>query len=221
VSRTPAYPVNLVLAGAPALVVGAGHVALRKIEGLLAAGAHVTVVAPDAIEGVRQLVAGEPRVRWHERPYQRGEVASYRLAISATGVRAVDEQVHGDAAASHIPVNVADVPDLCTFTLPAILRRGDVQVAVSTNGRSPAMASWIRTRIGEVVTDDIASALDMVADLRRELQRAGHATEIPGWHEAFDDGLIELVTLGDSAGARALLLAKLELPDPATADHAA
>jgi precorrin-2 dehydrogenase / sirohydrochlorin ferrochelatase len=203
------------------LVVGAGHVAFRKIEGLLAAGAHVTVVAPDAVDGVRQLVTDETRVRWHERPYQRGEVASYRLAISATGVRSVDEQVHADAVASHIPVNVADVPDLCTFTLPAILRRGDVQVAVSTNGRSPAMASWIRTRIGEVVTDDIASALDMVADLRRELQRAGHATEIPGWHEAFDNGLVELVARGDSAAARTLLLTKLDLPDPTPADHAA
>ena len=83
------------------------------------------------------------------------------------------------------------------------------------------MASWLRTRIGSTVTDDVAMALDLVADLRRELQAVGHATEIPGWHEAFDDGLVELVTRGDRAGARALLLANLHLPDPASRNDAA
>jgi precorrin-2 dehydrogenase / sirohydrochlorin ferrochelatase len=206
----PAYPINFVIAGAPALVIGGGHVAARKVDGLLAAGAVITLVAPDVVEELKN----RPGVRWHQREYRRGEVASYRLAISATGVREVDEQVYADATASGIPVNVADVPDLCTFTLPAILRRGDVQVTVSTNGRSPAMASWLRDQVGDVITTDVANALDFIAKVRRELQSAGFATEIPGWHEAFNAGLVDLVAVGDHTAARELLLKSLdrELP---------
>jgi precorrin-2 dehydrogenase / sirohydrochlorin ferrochelatase len=203
----PSFPVNLVIAGAPVLVVGAGHVARRKVEGLLEAGAVVTVVAPVAVAGL----VGRPDVRWHQRTYQRGEVASYRLAISATGVREVDEQIHRDALAAGVPVNVADVPDLCTFTLPAIVRHGQVQVAVSTNGRSPALASWVRDRVAETLPTGVAEALDVVAEMRIELKAAGQSTEIAGWHEAFDAGFVELVANGKHDEARQLLRTNLGL----------
>jgi precorrin-2 dehydrogenase/sirohydrochlorin ferrochelatase len=205
VSLTPQYPVNFDLEGASVLVVGAGPVAARKIDGLLECGARVTVVAPDAVPELQS----RDGVRWHQRVYRRGEVASYRLAISATGIREVDIQVSGDARASGIPVNVADVPDLCTFTLPSILRRGDLQIAVSTHGRSPAFSGWVRRQLEARIEAAWADALDLVAHVRDELHAAGHTTEIPGWREAFDDGFVDLVIAGDHAGARALLLRHL------------
>ena len=204
-SRVPAYPVNLTLAGAGVLVVGGGHVAHRKVSGLLASGARVTVVAPDICDELRTLAG----VRLHEREYQRGEVASYRVAVSATGVRAVDEQVHRDAAASGIPVNVADVPELCTFTLPAVVRRGDLQIAVSTNGRSPAFASWLRSQLEQIIDARYGEALSVVAELRDEMHAAGNTTEVDGWHDAFDDGFLDLVADGRHLEAKELLRSKL------------
>jgi len=201
VSRPPRYPVNVDLAGASVLVVGAGPVAARKVDGLLECGARVTVVAPDAVEELRD----RPGVRWHQRDYRRGEVASYRLAISATNRRDVDLQVSTDAQASGIPVNVADVPELCTFTLPSILRRGDLQIAVSTNGTSPAFAGWIRRRLEQQIEAAWSTALELVAEVRDELRSAGQPTEIPGWHDAFDAGFVDLVAAGDHEAAKVLL----------------
>lgn len=204
-SGVPWYPVNLVLEGAPVLVVGGGPVGARKVDGLRAAGANVTLVSPT----VTAALALRDDVRWHRRTYRRGEVASYRLAISATGVREVDEQIYRDAVAAGVPVNIADVPELCTFTLPAIARRGQVQVAVSTQGRSPALASWVRDQVAQALPDAIAEALDAVAEVRAELKAAGRSTEIAGWHEAFDDGFVDLVASGHIEQAKTLLRQKL------------
>ena len=203
----PAYPVNLLLAGAPVLVVGGGPVALRKVAGLLESGASVTVIAPHAVD---ELVARD-EVNWRRRRYRYGDAAAYRLVISATGIRKIDEKVYRDAVDAGVPVNVADVPQLCTFTLPAIVRRGDVQVAVSTNGRSPALASWLRDRLAESVPDAIGDALDLVAEVRTELKAAGQSTEIIGWHDAFDAGFVQLVANGEHAAARRLLRDRLGL----------
>lgn len=207
VYSAPAYPVNLLIAGAPVLVVGGGPIALRKVAGLLESGARVTVIAPNAVD---ELVARDD-VNWRRRRYRFGDAAAYRLVISATGIRKVDEKVYRDAVDAGVPVNVADVPHLCTFTLPAIARRGDVQVAVSTNGRSPAMASWLRDQLAAAVPDAIGDALDLVAEVRAELKAAGQSTEIVGWHDAFDAGFVQLVTNGKHAAARNLLRDRLGL----------
>lgn len=193
--------------GAPVLVVGGAHIALRKVEGLLQSGAKVTVVAPRIVD---ELVGLED-VNLRRRRYRYGDAAAYRLVISATGVRRVDEKVYRDAVDAGIPINVADVPELCTFTLPAIVRRGDVQVAVSTNGRSPALASWIRDQIAETLPAGIADALDLVAEVRAELKAAGQSTETIGWREAFDAGFVQLVADGEHAAARSLLRDRLRL----------
>jgi precorrin-2 dehydrogenase / sirohydrochlorin ferrochelatase len=210
-SQYPWYPVNLILDGANVLVIGGGPIAARKVQGLLESGARVTVVAPEAVSSI----SDDDRIRWHAREYRRGEVASYQLAISATGVRDVDIQIYNDARASHIPVNVADVPELCTFTLPSILRRGDLQIAVSTAGRSPAFASWVRRRLEQVIEDSLGKALDAAAEVRAEVQAAGISTERPGWHEAFDGGFLDLIADGDREAARALLLTSIGI-DPET-----
>jgi precorrin-2 dehydrogenase/sirohydrochlorin ferrochelatase len=221
-SRPPQYPVNLELVDVACLVVGGGSVAARKVAGLLEAGADVTVVAPQAIAEL----AEDPRVRWHQRPYQRGEVASYRLAVTATGRRDVDGQVARDARAAGVPVNAADDPENCTFTLPAIARLGDIQVTVSTAGRSPALAVWLRNRIDSALDDTLLDLLELLAATRSEMQAAGLPTELPGWRRALDSGVPELVAEGRLDEARVLLRRQLDLTldaplDPSTNGDAA
>jgi siroheme synthase-like protein len=206
-TRPPQYPVNLELVDVPCLVVGAGVVAARRVSGLLECGAAITVVAPAAVPELRD----DPRVRWHRREYRRGEVASYRVAVAATGVGAVDEQVARDARAAGVPVNTPDDPANCTFTRPAVARRGDLQVTVSTAGRSPALASWLRGRIEAALDDALLDLLDLLAGVRGELHEAGLPTELAGWRRALDGGLPELVRDGWLDEARALLRAQLGL----------
>jgi precorrin-2 dehydrogenase/sirohydrochlorin ferrochelatase len=210
----PQYPVNLRLNGVQCLVVGGGEVAARKARGLLDCGAYVTVVAPTIVDELRN----DARVRWHQREYRRGEVASYRVAITATGDHAVDAQVYEDAKATGIPVNAADDPAHCTFTLPAVLRRGDLQIAISTNGRSPAFATWLKKTLASHITDEALDAFELVGEVRRELRRAGRPTEHTGWQRAFDDGLVDLVAKGEHAEARRMLLQYLDADDLVVAD---
>jgi precorrin-2 dehydrogenase/sirohydrochlorin ferrochelatase len=203
----PTYPVNIVLSGQRCLVVGGGRVAARKATGLLEAGARVAVVAPDAVP----LLRDDDRVRWYARPYQRGEVAAYRLGIAATGRPDVDGQVYRDAEAAGVLVNSADDPEHCRFTLPAIARRGDIQLTASTNGRSPALATWLRRRLEELLDDDLMTLLDLLAGARAELHRDGRSSDIEGWQEALDAGILDLVRRGDVTEARRRLERHLSL----------
>ncbi len=206
-TRSPHYPVNLELRDQPVLVVGGGAVAARKVAGLLEAGAAVTVVAPYAVAELRDNAS----LRWHERAYQRGEAASYRVVITATDDPAVNAQVARDARATGVPVNSADDPANCSFTLPALVRKGDIQITVSTAGRSPALAAWLKTRIEAVVHDTYVDLLDLLAETRAELHLAGRSTESPAWRRALDSGLPDLVAQGRIDEARALLHAQLAL----------
>jgi precorrin-2 dehydrogenase / sirohydrochlorin ferrochelatase len=183
------YPVVLDLRGRRALVVGAGPVAARKVAGLLGAGAVVTVVAPDAVPAI----ANDPDVRWHRREYRRGEVASYRLAITATSDPAVNHQVARDGEAANVLVNSADDPPNCAFILPSVVTRGDLQIAVSTNGRSPAMARWARRHLEASFTDVHRRTLDLLSEVRDEVRAALGTSEVRGWDDAIDDELFELV----------------------------
>lgn len=206
-SEIHGFPVNLILRGQPVLVVGGGPVAHRKAAALVDAGAQVTVVAPDAVAAI----ADDARIRWHRRPYRRGEVASYRLAVTATDDPAVNAQVARDGAAAGVFVNSADDPANCTFTLPSVVRRGDLQVAVSTNGRSPALSRYVRQQLEAVIGDEYVSLLDVVAEVRTELAAVRGTTEVPGWEHVLDDALLGAVRAGDLDGARRRLRGALGL----------
>ena len=207
---TSPYPVNLDLQGRRALVVGGGGVAARKARGLLAAGAQVTVVAPEAGDEI----ANDHRVRWHQRPYRRGEVASYRLAVTATGDPTVDGQVYWDAEASDVWLNSADDPAHCSFTLPAVTTRDDLQVAVSTNGRSPAVAAWLRRTIDGSIGPEHATVLTLASEVRTELRETTGSSESAGWEAALDDHLLDLVRAGDLVAARQRIRTAVGLDDP-------
>ena len=207
------YPVNLHLAGQPVLVVGGGPVAARKVHALIRAGADVTVVAPSAGAEITE----HPDVVWKRRAYRPGEAASYRLVTTATNDPAVNSLVARDCEAANLFVNSADDPANCTFTLPSVARRGDIQVAVSTNGRSPALSRWLRQRIEREINSGYVALLDLLAEIRAEARATYGTSEVAGWEAALDDGLHELMRVGRIEEARTRLRGRLGLDTAQTA----
>jgi precorrin-2 dehydrogenase / sirohydrochlorin ferrochelatase len=201
----PQFPVLLDLAGRRCLVVGGGRVALGKVRGLLAVDAEVTVVAPAVVDELADLEG----VRIELRRYEPGEVAGYRLAITATDDPATNRQVFEDGEANGVWVNSADDPANCAFTLPAVVRRGPITVAVSTGGHSPALSSWLRDRLAAEVGPEHEVLLRLLAERREALRSEGIATEGLSWQEALDSGMLDLVREGRVAEARELLQACL------------
>jgi precorrin-2 dehydrogenase / sirohydrochlorin ferrochelatase len=198
------YPINLVVDGRRCLVVGGGVVAARKVRSLVECGAVVHVVAPEVSPAVRETGA-----TWEERPYRDGEVAGYRLAIAATDEPAVNQAVFRDGEAAGVWVNSADDPAHCSFTLPSVLRRGPLVVAVSTGGHSPAVAAWLRRRLEQEIGPEYEVLLDVAAEAREELRAAGRSPEAYDWQSALDSGMLELVREGRLAEARERLKACL------------
>jgi precorrin-2 dehydrogenase / sirohydrochlorin ferrochelatase len=155
------YMACIDLEGRSTLVVGGGAVALEKVRGLLECGAHVTVVSP-------RLEAGELRelpVEILERRYEASDLEGRFLVLAASSGN-VNRAVSRDAQARSLLCNVADVPDLCSFILPAVLRRDPIAIAVSTGGASPALAQRIRDDIADVVTDEHAELARKLRELR-------------------------------------------------------
>jgi siroheme synthase-like protein len=144
------YMACLDLAGREVLVVGAGTVALEKIRGLLDVDASVTVVAPDVSQPVEQL-ARSGRVALIRGRYRTSDLDGRFLVVAATSVTAVNTRVFADAEARGLLCNVVDVPDLCSFILPAVHRQGPIAVAISTGGASPALAQRIRDEVAALV----------------------------------------------------------------------
>jgi siroheme synthase-like protein len=199
---TPRFPVDLLVEGRSCLVVGGGRVAARKAAGLAAAGAHVTVVAPDVCADAEAV----PGVHLERRRYRRGEVAGYWLVITATGDPAVDQAVHDDGEAVCVWVNSADDPARCTFTLPAVHRQGAVSVAVSTGGASPALASWLRDQLAAHVGREFAVVAERLAAARARIHAAGRSTESWCWPARIEAELAaarEEGTIGAGSGPAA------------------
>jgi precorrin-2 dehydrogenase / sirohydrochlorin ferrochelatase len=192
------YPVNLVLDGRPCLVVGGGKVALRKVEGLLACGGRVTVVAPRLNPELRVL----NDVMIEERPWRPDDLDGMWLVIAATDDPAVNRAVYDAGQRAGVWVNGADDPANCSFTLPSVVRRGDLQVTVSTGGRSPALATWLRRRLEGEIGPEYAVLLDLLATERDGLKAAGVSTEGLDWRSALDSDMLDLIRTGDLVHAR-------------------
>jgi siroheme synthase-like protein len=176
------YPVYLDLRDVPVLVVGAGPVAARKVAGLVAAGARVTVVAPEVSAALDRSRVAEVR----ERPFEPTDVEGMRLVLTATGVREVDAAVAAAATAAGVWVNAADQPEDCSFILPAIARNGPLAIAVSTGGASPALARRLRDRAAELLTDDVVALALELQRRRAAVRSAGTSTEDVDWSPVID-----------------------------------
>jgi siroheme synthase-like protein len=201
----PQYPVNLVVEGRRCLVVGGGAVAARKVAGLRSCGAEVHVVAPHVSGEVRSIDG----VTWEERPYRAGEVAGYRLAVAATDDPAANRAVYEDGEAAGVWVNSADDPQSCSFTLPSVVRRGPIMVAVSTGGHSPALATWLRGRMEAELGPEYEVLLDLLAREREAARAAGKPTETLDWQRALDSDMLDLIRAGEITTARERLQACL------------
>jgi siroheme synthase-like protein len=163
--ETPFYIACLRLSGRRCVVVGGGDVGLEKVEGLLACDGDVTLVAPQAHPELQQLAA-EGSIAWERREYQRSDLDGALIAIAATNDTDVNIRVFDDAEARAMLVNVVDVPPLCNFILPAIVRTGPLAVAISTAGASPALAKRMKREIGELFGEPYATLAVLLNDAR-------------------------------------------------------
>jgi precorrin-2 dehydrogenase/sirohydrochlorin ferrochelatase len=159
------YMACLDVTGRRCVVVGGGAVGFEKAAGLVECGAAVAVVSPELHEDFHEL-----DVEWRARPYETGDLEGMFLVIAATSVREVNERVHRDAEARAMLCNVADVPDLCNFILPAVHREGPIAVAVSTGGASPALAKRLRSQIAALVGPEHAELARELHALRPEVK---------------------------------------------------
>jgi precorrin-2 dehydrogenase/sirohydrochlorin ferrochelatase len=162
---TPFYIACLKLSGRRCVVVGGGDVGLEKVEGLLACDGDVTLVAPDAIEPLREL-ADERSIRWERRDYRPEDLEGTFMVIAATSDTEVNISIYEDAERRAMLVNVVDVPPLCNFILPAIIRNGPLAIAISTAGASPALAKRIRDEIAEEYGEPYARLAILLNEVR-------------------------------------------------------
>ena len=162
------YPVNLDLRDRLCVVIGGGVVAERKVAGLLAAGATVRVVSPELTTRLQQL-AKNGRITWLAQAFAPEDVAEAFLVFAATSSAEVQQAVHSAARQMDCLVNRADAPDLCDFHVPAVLRRGDLLLTVSTSGTSPALAAALKTRLEQEIGGEYAATARLLAVLRARL----------------------------------------------------
>ena len=215
--ETPFYIACLRLSGRRCVVVGGGDIGLEKVEGLLACDAEVTLVAPEAHPELAQL-ALEGSIGWDRREYEPADLERTFLAIAATADTEVNIRVYEDAEARAMLVNVVDVPPLCNFILPAIVRTGPLAIAISTAGASPALAKRMKREVAELFGEPYA----VLAVLLNEVRGWAKGT-LPTYQDrkeffesivSGDPDPIELLRAGDAQAVRDLIAAAQQTHAP-------
>jgi precorrin-2 dehydrogenase/sirohydrochlorin ferrochelatase len=174
------FPIFLKIASRPCLVVGAGNLAESKIDSLRAAHAKVTVIAPEARPSIVDLAAGGEIV-WKQREYVDGDLTGQFLVVAATNQPAVNRAVYREAIENNVLCNAVDDPPYCDFYFPSVVRRGDLQIAISTSGASPALAQRLRKEINAQLPLDAGDWLTDLGNLRREVVQMEPLNEERKW----------------------------------------
>ncbi len=204
------YPIFLNISGKKCVVVGGGQVALRKVRTLLEHGAGVEVISPDLCPELSQLAEGG-EIHVLQRSYRAGDLQDAVIAIAATNDSNTNLEVVKEAHRKAVLVNVVDDPENSDFIVPSYMCRGDVTIAVSTGGRSPALARKIRTRLEKDFGDEYASLALLIDEVRAEVKKQGITVNGDAWQEALDlDLMIDLLGRGDNEKAKAILLGNLK-----------
>lgn len=200
------YPVCLDIKDKLCVVVGGGEVALRKVQGLLAAGAAVRVISPE-VEPELDLLAGQGRIDWQRKTYAPEDLCQALLVFAATDDRSTQQQVCRQAARDGQLVNVADDPACCNFQVPACLRRGDLTIAIATNGKSPAVAAMIKGRLEREFGPEYEALLNLMALVRRQVAAGGHsqAERKNIYKKILHDDILEWIRKGEVDALRAHL----------------
>lgn len=202
------YPLFMDIEGKPCLVVGGGAIAEQKVLSLLDCGARVTVISPELTPALQRLAAD--RLIWKPRTYASGDVDGYLLVICATDDTLVNGHVFQEAETRNILSNVVDVPSLCRFIVPSIVRQGDLCIAVSTGGKSPTMAKEIRRSLEKQFGPEYATLLDLLGRYRPDMKERypnDPAMRMKKWEELTESDLIDLIRDGKTEEAEKRVVA--------------
>lgn len=211
------YPVYLDLRGRLAVVVGGHQPGEAKVQGLLEAGARVRLVTR-CLTSTLSLLVQQGRIEHLARPYRRGDLEGAFLALSVLADAEVNQVFWEEAEELGIPANVMDDTERCSFIAPAIFRRGDLAVAISTGGSAPALAVRLKERLEGLIGQEYARFLEWASALRKPLAllhpRFGVRREI--WYRLVDSDVLELLERGetDSARRRVQEITGVLLPNP-------
>jgi precorrin-2 dehydrogenase/sirohydrochlorin ferrochelatase len=201
------YPINLDIRDKSCLVVGGGGVGTRKVKGLIEYGAIVTLISPDAAKTLIEL-AESGKIGWKQRFYESSDLDGIFLVIGATDNDALNRQIHSDARQLNILCNIADSPELCDFIVPSTIRRGDLVISISTSGKSPASAKFIRKELEKQFDSQYGVFFHLMGSIRKQLLAESHA---PQAHKALferllEKGLLQSVKTGQIEEIDSLLL---------------
>ena len=205
------YPAFIDLRGRRCVVVGGGSVAERKVASLLECEAEVVVISPTATEQI-EAWAEEGHVTLVRRPYQKGDLAGAWLVIAATNSDQVNREVYGEAVERRLLINTVDNPALCSFIVPSVVRRGSVVVAVSTGGKSPALARQLRQELEHILPEELTDHLEEMVRIRERLRQAipDPADREGVWRRLMAEGLLALLREGRHMEVEGLVEAALE-----------
>lgn len=201
------YPINLDIRGRNCLVIGGGGVGTRKVEMLLACGARVKVVSP-AVSARLMQMADNGAVTLKKRAYRREDLEGMLLVIGATDDEQLNRRISQDADRMGTLCNIADRPEICNFILPAVVRRGDLILSISTSGKSPAMAKKLRRELEGQFGEEYGRLLDLMGAVRSKLLSREHAPEShkPLFEKLVDSDLLDMIRNNRRDDVNALLL---------------
>jgi siroheme synthase-like protein len=204
------YPLLLNIQGKKCLVVGGGEVAMRKTQMLLEHGAVVKVVSPAFCPELNELIK-EGAVNAIQKDYKPEDLNDSLLVVAATDDARVNEKVAAEARKIGTLVNVVDKPDISDFIVPSYFRHGDIIVAVSTSGKSPALARKIRDELERDLKAEYAQLAVIASDVRSELKQRGITVSGEDWQEVLTlNSLVELIRRGKNKEAREIMLTRLK-----------
>jgi siroheme synthase-like protein len=202
------FPIFLEMKRRRCLVIGGGAVAERKIAGLLEAGAQVTVISPNITETIARW-SKEKSINLSARRYQPGDLAEYEIAFITTNDAEVNISAYNEGRERGVWVNAADDPAHCDFILPSVLRRGDLTVAVSSGGRSPALARTIREELEMHLSQEYEQLAKLAVEARVELRKRSLNVSFETWRRALSGDVRQFLMRGDVARAKSHLLKEL------------
>ena len=205
------FPIFLKLQDCPCLVVGGGEVATRKVRLLLGAGARVTVISPKICPALEEMVAPHKLIA-ETRRFRAEDIGNYTLIVAATDVSKLNEEISVLARQRNIPVNIVDRSDLCTFTVPSVVDRDPVTIAISTGGASPVLSRLLRARLETLVPASYGKLADLVAGFRHQVRQrfSGTGERRRFWEEVLQGPVAEMLLSGRENSAREALRQTIE-----------
>jgi precorrin-2 dehydrogenase / sirohydrochlorin ferrochelatase len=184
------YPIYLNLKGRLVLLVGAGEIGRQKLPSLLKCQAAIRVVSPEALPEIRKL-AQDGKITWSQRSYETADLEGASLVIAATDDPDLQKRIATEARSRAIWVNIVDVPPLCDFIAPAIVSRGDLQIAISTGGAAPALAKFLRKKLEPLIGPEYAEFIKVVDALRPDILKLPKEKRNSLWERVINDAFFE------------------------------